>query len=174
VAWAGAYLHTKWHLNPPSCLATADMDQKLGAVPLLFFLGGGEAGYPSNTMWPGPRPTCMPSFILIHPTVWPQYTIRQDRQTGRDNCPIAKFLYRPRANRFTNGRRKTYTVGYNCPFPLYMTNCLYKQRFSLFGNKKWPILNETALSRFRKICLQHEKGTSVRLTRLVPSQKAWG
>ena len=29
-------------------------------------------GSPSNTMWPGPRPTCLPSGILIHPTVWPQ------------------------------------------------------------------------------------------------------
>jgi len=48
----------------------------------------GGAGSPSNTMWPGPgpRPTSMPSFISIHPTVWPQYinvrdrTDRQDRQ----------------------------------------------------------------------------------------------
>jgi len=30
------------------------------------------AGSPSNTMWPGPRPTSVPSDILIHPTVWPQ------------------------------------------------------------------------------------------------------
>jgi len=30
------------------------------------FLGRG-AGSPSNTRWPGPRPTCVPSFILIHP-----------------------------------------------------------------------------------------------------------
>ena len=30
------------------------------------------AGSPSNTMWPGPRPTSLPSGILIHPTVWPQ------------------------------------------------------------------------------------------------------
>jgi len=29
-------------------------------------------GFPSNTMWPGPRPTSLPSGILIHPTVWPQ------------------------------------------------------------------------------------------------------
>ena len=34
--------------------------------------GGRGAGSPSNMM--RPRPTCMPSFILIHPTVWPQYT----------------------------------------------------------------------------------------------------
>ena len=26
----------------------------------------------SNTMWPGPRPTSLPSDIFIHPTVWPQ------------------------------------------------------------------------------------------------------
>ena len=34
-------------------------------------------------MWPGPRPTCIPSFILISPTVWPQYTNVTDR-TGQD------------------------------------------------------------------------------------------
>jgi len=34
VAWAEAYLHTKWHLSPSSRLATTDMGRKLGAVPL--------------------------------------------------------------------------------------------------------------------------------------------
>jgi len=48
---------------------------------------GGGAGFPHNTMWPGPRSTYMQSFILIHPTVWPQYTNVTDRQT--DNSPIA-------------------------------------------------------------------------------------
>ena len=38
---------------------------------------------PCNTWWPGPRPTSMPSFILIHPTVWPQYTNITDRTTVR-------------------------------------------------------------------------------------------
>jgi len=58
--------------------------------------GKGGAGSPSNTMWPGPRPTYMPSFILIHPTVWPQYTNVTDRQTDRtedrqtDHGPIAE------------------------------------------------------------------------------------
>jgi len=59
---------------------------KIGAVPVW------EAGHGSlsNTMWPGPRLTCMPSFILIRPTAWPQYsnvTDRQERQT--DKGPIA-------------------------------------------------------------------------------------
>jgi len=55
----------------------------------------GEVGFPSNTMWPMLRPTTMPNFILIHPTVWPQYTNvtdrtdRQDRQSQTDNGPIA-------------------------------------------------------------------------------------
>jgi len=46
----------------------------------------------------------MPSFILIHPTVWPQYTNVTDRthkqteQTDRQKT----------ANRFTNGRPKIY------------------------------------------------------------------
>jgi len=48
----------------------------------------GGAGPPSNTMWPGPRPTCVRSDILIHPTVWPQYTNVTDNRT--DNGPIVQ------------------------------------------------------------------------------------
>jgi len=33
MAWAEAYLHTKWHLDPSSHLATTNMGQKLGALP---------------------------------------------------------------------------------------------------------------------------------------------
>jgi len=52
-------------------LATIDMGRKLEGQSH-FFWGG--AGFPSNTMSPGPRPTSVPSGILIHPAVWPQYT----------------------------------------------------------------------------------------------------
>ena len=34
VAWAEAYLRTKWNLGPSSRLATTDMGRKLGTVPL--------------------------------------------------------------------------------------------------------------------------------------------
>jgi len=34
VAWAEAYLHTKWHLNPSSHFATRYVGRKLGAEPL--------------------------------------------------------------------------------------------------------------------------------------------
>ena len=75
-----------------SRLATTDMGRKLGR--LCPFWGRGP-GFPSNT-WPGPSPTTIPSFIWIHPTVWPKdNTIHQrHRQTGQtdrqtDNGPIA-------------------------------------------------------------------------------------
>ena len=87
---AEAYLHTKWNLDLCSHLAATDMGRKLGGAGPLW---GGRAGFSSNTMWPGPRPTRTPSFILIRQTVWPQYTNvtdRQDRQdTQTDNGPIA-------------------------------------------------------------------------------------
>jgi len=53
-------------------LSAIDMDRKVGAV-VPCSIGGG-AGSPSNTMWPVPRPTSIPSGIWIHPTGWPQYT----------------------------------------------------------------------------------------------------
>ena len=43
-------------------------------------------------MWPAPRPTGMPSFILIHPTIWLQYTNvtdKTDRQTGQTQQSVA-------------------------------------------------------------------------------------
>jgi len=44
---------------------------------------GEGAWSPSNTTWSWPRPTCMPSFIMIHPTIWPQYSNITDRQTNQ-------------------------------------------------------------------------------------------
>ena len=74
------------NLKPLNRLATTDMGRKLGrAVPLLLGVRV-EARSPSNTVWPGPRPTCIPSGILDHSTVWPQYTKVTDRT---DNCPTA-------------------------------------------------------------------------------------
>jgi len=96
VAWAEAYLTTKWHLDPSGRLATIDMCRKLGAMPLF-----GRAGSPSNTVWPGPRPTSMPSFILIRLTVRPQYTNVTDRtdRTGQRSDSIGRtFLHRSPKN----------------------------------------------------------------------------
>jgi len=41
--------------------------------------GGGGAGSPSDAICPGLSPTCMPSFVLIHSTVWPQCTNVTDK-----------------------------------------------------------------------------------------------
>ena len=62
-----------------------------GCAPL------GKAGSTSNTMWPESKPTSMPNFILIHLTVWPQYTNATDRTTVQYD----------RANRFINGCPRT-------------------------------------------------------------------
>jgi len=48
--------------------ATINTGRKLGAVPLW----GRRRWVPSNTMWPGLRPTTLRSDILIHPAVTPQ------------------------------------------------------------------------------------------------------
>jgi len=66
-------------------LDTVDMGRKVGAAVPPFFLGGG-AGSPSNNVpWAEAYlPTNLLSYILIHPTVWPQYTNVTDRQTGQD------------------------------------------------------------------------------------------
>jgi len=50
-------------------LATTDMGQKVGMGSCA---GLGTHWALSNTMWAGPRPTFLPSGILIHATVWPQ------------------------------------------------------------------------------------------------------
>jgi len=38
----------------------------------------GGAGSPSNTKSPGPRPTSIPSGIIVHPAVWPQRTLAEN------------------------------------------------------------------------------------------------
>jgi len=81
VARAEAYLRTKWHLDPSTRLATTGVGRKLGGCCTSFW-GKGLGPIWHNVAWP--RPTSIPSGILIYPTVWPQYTnvtSRQDRQT---------------------------------------------------------------------------------------------
>ena len=50
-------------------LATIGMGRKWGWATVGGWV---PTGSPFNTMWPGPRPTTLPSGIFIHPTVWPQ------------------------------------------------------------------------------------------------------
>jgi len=59
---------TTWHLDPSSRLATIHGPKSGGAAVTLFL------GVPiyHNVAWP--RPTSVPTDILIHPAVWPQQT----------------------------------------------------------------------------------------------------
>ena len=64
VAWADAYLHTNWHLDPSSRLDKIDMGRKVGELMRQFRR---EAGSPSNTMGRGLPPyqvTSYPSSLL--------------------------------------------------------------------------------------------------------------
>ena len=85
VPWAEDYLHTKWHLDASSRLAAVEMGRKLGRGLSPFLWRGAVSS--SNTMWLAPRPTYVPSFILIRPTVWPQYT----NVTGRTGQNRQRF-----------------------------------------------------------------------------------
>ena len=44
------------------------------------------AGSPSNTMWPGPTPTSIPSGILVHPAVWLKHS---GGKLGGGLCPFS-------------------------------------------------------------------------------------
>ena len=67
---------------------------KFGGAPPPF--GEGGAGSPSNTIWPGPRTTCKPSIILIHPTVWPQYTNVTDRTDRQQSYSTGRTILQSR------------------------------------------------------------------------------
>ena len=67
------------------------MDRKLGGL-CPFGAAGRGAGSPSNTMCLGPRPTCTLSFILTHPTVWPQCTNVTDRQHRQRTDSIGRAV----------------------------------------------------------------------------------
>ena len=99
-----------------ACLP-ASVNHKSGGC-CAHFRGGVVS--PSNTMSPAPRPTSVPSGILIHPTVWAQYTNvthRQDRQwfdsIGRtvtcNGCPQNSWImkWRTESVRSTGRPNKT-------------------------------------------------------------------
>ena len=71
-----AYLHTKWHLDASSRLATINMGRKFlgGSAP---FWGRG-ADSSSNTKSPGARHSSIPSEMLIHAAIWPQQILAEN------------------------------------------------------------------------------------------------
>ena len=98
--------------------ATIDMGRKVWDCSAPF---RGGSWVPSN-MSPGPRLTSVPSGILSHPTVWPQYTNVTDRQTGQRSrsirrtvtckAPFTRYnlLLNPLSNRLSNRAMFVYTI----------------------------------------------------------------
>ena len=81
VAWTEAYLLTKWILIHPAVWRQQTWSENWGLCPLFE----GEAGSPSNTMSPaGLRSTSIPSGMLIHRTIWRQYTNATEKQRKLD------------------------------------------------------------------------------------------
>jgi len=73
-------------------------------------LGEGEVGL-HLTVWPGPRPTCMPSFVLIRPTVWPQYTnVTQTSQTAQGTDSIGRTVLQTVAQKLKPGLVISYDI----------------------------------------------------------------
>jgi len=92
--------------SPPHKRDTAPSFRPVSIVATLAhvsYLGGRGAASPSNTTSPGPRPTSVPSGILIHPTVWLQYNVTgiQDRQDRQQTDSIERTVFgRPFVKRF--------------------------------------------------------------------------
>ena len=80
-------------------MVTTDMGRKEGGGCCAPFAGG--AGSPSNTMWPGPRSTSVPSGI--HPAIWPQ----QIWTEIREGCALGKSGTWVPSNRMWPGTRPT-------------------------------------------------------------------
>ena len=74
MAWDEAYLRINWHLDPSSRLSTIHRP-KIGRLLCPLF-GEGELSLHLTQCRLGlrPRPTSVPSDILIRPAVWPQQT----------------------------------------------------------------------------------------------------
>jgi len=106
VAWAEAYLRTKWHLNPSSRWATIGMGWKLGACAPLWEdeLGPHLTQYGHGRGLPHANFHFDPSNRLatIHQCLR-QNKQRQDRT----------MVWWHRANRFTNGCPPRQTAKYN-------------------------------------------------------------
>jgi len=108
-------------------------------------LSVGEERENSNTMRPRPSPTSVPSGILIHPTVWPQYTNVTDRQTGQWSHNIGRTV--------TCNSRQTYHVSWSKDKVCYLEGVSSKESASqqsscLDSNRSqlWPTLHDVSNS----------------------------
>ena len=115
--WAEAYLHTKWHLDASSRLGARNGPKiEEGLRPL----SREGAGSPSITKSPGPRPSSIPSDILIHAAIWP-------RQIWTENwgglCPFGGGGAGSPSNTMWRGPRPTYVPSFILIRPIVWPQC---------------------------------------------------
>ena len=141
------------------------MGRKVGA--LLCPFAWGEAGFPSNTMSPGPRPASVPSGILIHPTVW-NVTDRQTGQMGQRSDSTGRTVLQTVA-------QKSY-IG-SLPFLIYQKAPEGRDATPLYDGKTACSVSETekntpqetrtvfkrSFTRLRHILIEMQVGNSTQL-----------
>ena len=110
--------------------------------------GGGGPGSPSNTMWPGPRPCCMSSFILIRLTVGTGTFRAQDLSFPRTNSPYGELSF-PRLFIPGNFRsEEAYTTQHRTVliiFPVILQTTIIAQMMSA-GEEGEGVINKEQLS----------------------------
>ena len=114
--------------------------RKVGAaVPLSV----GGAGFSSNTMSPGTRPISVPSGILIHQTVWPQYTNVTDRQ--RQDIGTIAYKRSPQNSLFVH---QSVYVRYLLTYQLSCRSCSEVQYIMSSALSSVPIWDYEYLNKF--------------------------
>ena len=113
VAWTEAWLHTKWHLDPFSRLATTDMGRWLGLCPSFF--GRGELGphLIQCGLGRGPLPYEVATWYTQpfgHNTPTSQTDRQTDRQTGQTDIQRSDSIGRPFYKRSLKSSHVTLTV----------------------------------------------------------------
>ena len=123
-------MRIKWHLDPSSHLAIIHGPQSGGAAVPPFW---GRDGSLSNTMSPGPRPTCVPSGILTNqPFGYKRHGpkiggyaplgrgswVQCDRGRGLPPCQVSPWSIQPfghniqrRRHTDRTGRQRTDSIG---------------------------------------------------------------
>jgi len=97
--------------------------------------GGWGAGFPSNTMWPGPRPISIPR-IIIQPTVWPQYQrYRHDRQRSVSIRRTVSQTVAPKRFALCHGT----VICLSCDVGVLWPNGLMDQDVTWYGRGPQPV-----------------------------------
>ena len=124
-------------------LARVDIGRKGGL--LCHFRRRAGAGSPSNTMLPGPRPTTVPSGILIHPTVWPQQTWAKNWGL----CPFGRGLS-PHLHNVARAQAYLHTMWHLDPSSRWASTDIGRKLWAavpLFGEELGPHLTQCGRGR---------------------------